>query len=265
MCEHCLRGYGPLKNVIVFCDGCNRCWHQKCHDPIIPRKLVLDPSTEWFCNECSAIKEKAERVKRVAPAQKIAKTTTKTEKPVTSTTLPIPAEQARLNYWKSLSKEDLIEILVMQSSAIALNPSSQVSNSPSQLQLPAPQPHQPTTAATGPPPTSTAPPAPSTKNTLTASYPTPNRDLSDLDPEAQDDEQQLAGDEYDDDYDDLLDEHARLYPKPGNGVQLPPESEDLGMLLEGGPEAGSGNRGTFSHQLFTAGEGQVDAAAKVDI
>ncbi len=262
LCEHCLRGYGPLKNVIVFCDGCNRCWHQKCHDPVIPRKLVIDPSTEWFCNECSAIKEQAKKVKKAAPAQKVSKTTAKAEKPATSTTLPTPAEQTRLSYFESLSREDLIELL-KQASALAPNLSLwQASTPPSQLQPPPPQSQQPTTTATDSSPNPAAPPAPSTKHTLTASYPTPNRDLSDLDPEAQDDNEQLEADDYydNDDNDELLDEHARLYPKPGNGVQLPPESEDLGILLEGVPEAGSGSRGTFSHTLLSTREGHVDAA-----
>ena len=48
-----------------------------------------------------------------------------------------------------------------------------------------------------------------------------------------------------DDYEYLYDEHATLYPKPGNGVKLPPESVDLAMLLEG-PDCK-----TFSHNLLT--------------
>ena len=52
LCERCLRGRGPVDNAIVFCDGCNLCWHQKCHDPMIPKALVLDTKAEWFCKEC---------------------------------------------------------------------------------------------------------------------------------------------------------------------------------------------------------------------
>jgi hypothetical protein len=52
LCERCLRGRGPVDNAIVFCDGCNLCWHQKCHDPSIPKELVLDKTAEWFCKDC---------------------------------------------------------------------------------------------------------------------------------------------------------------------------------------------------------------------
>lgn len=45
----------------------------------------------------------------------------------------------------------------------------------------------------------------------------------------------------DEGYDDTYDEHAALYPKVGEGVKLPPEREDLNMLLEG-PDCR-----TFSH------------------
>lgn len=60
----------------------------------------------------------------------------------------------------------------------------------------------------------------------------------------------------DDDYEYLYDEHAALYPRPGNGVRLPLESLDLAMLLEG-PECK-----TFSHNLVTeAQRGLVAASA----
>jgi hypothetical protein len=48
-------------------------------------------------------------------------------------------------------------------------------------------------------------------------------------------------DAVDEGYDGYYDEHAALYPKPGFGIQLPPESEDMHMLLEGKDSR------TFSH------------------
>ena len=50
-----------------------------------------------------------------------------------------------------------------------------------------------------------------------------------------------ANDVLDEGYDDHFDEHAALYPKPGEGIQLPPDRVDLNMLLEG-PDSR-----TFSH------------------
>lgn len=52
LCERCLRGRGPVDNAIVFCDGCNLCWHQRCHDPWIQKELVMDKMAEWFCGDC---------------------------------------------------------------------------------------------------------------------------------------------------------------------------------------------------------------------
>ncbi|ERF76246.1 hypothetical protein EPUS_04323 [Endocarpon pusillum Z07020] len=204
LCEHCLRGYGPLKNAIVFCDGCNRCWHQRCHSPMIPRKLVLDPNSEWFCTECTAIKQKPNKVVR---APKTERPPARVEEP---TPTPLPsAESSKKDYFNSLSKEHLVDLL-MQASTLA--PHLPLWQFP-----PAPSPPQPSNAPT-------PNPASSTKEDA---YPTPKNEVSDLE----------------DDYDEYEDEIAKLYPRPGSGVQLPPESEDLHMLLEG-PESR-----TFSHAL----------------
>ncbi|KAI1764291.1 CoA-transferase family III domain-containing protein [Hypoxylon sp. FL1150] len=46
------------KNQIVFCDGCNFCWHQLCHDPYIDDDFVSDESRSWFCSRCLAKREK---------------------------------------------------------------------------------------------------------------------------------------------------------------------------------------------------------------
>ncbi|CAD6501035.1 BgTH12-06735 [Blumeria graminis f. sp. triticale] len=53
LCKRCGRGHGPINNLIVFCDGCNLPWHQKCHEPIISETAVQDEGTAWFCAGCS--------------------------------------------------------------------------------------------------------------------------------------------------------------------------------------------------------------------
>ena len=204
LCEHCLRGYGPLKNAIVFCDGCNKCWHQRCHEPMIPRKLVLDPNSEWFCNDCTAHKDKAKEAQR---GQNTDDSFTAAEKEVAPSRSSV--DTARKDYFNTLPKETLVDLL-MQASALA--PDLRLWQSP-----PSSTPPQPTT---GPTPD----PAPSTKEDA---YPTPKNEPS----------------EAEDDYDEYEDEHAKLYPRPGKGIQLPPESEDLHMLLED-PDSR-----TFSHSL----------------
>lgn len=58
LCKVCTRGLSPLKNQIVFCDGCNFCWHQLCHDPYIDDDFVYNETRSWFCSRCLAKKER---------------------------------------------------------------------------------------------------------------------------------------------------------------------------------------------------------------
>ncbi|KAI1420317.1 hypothetical protein F5Y12DRAFT_773780 [Xylaria sp. FL1777] len=59
LCKVCTRGLSPSMNQIVFCDGCNFCWHQMCHDPYIDDDFVSDESRSWFCGRCLSKREKA--------------------------------------------------------------------------------------------------------------------------------------------------------------------------------------------------------------
>ncbi|KAI1825456.1 hypothetical protein F4861DRAFT_537923 [Xylaria intraflava] len=59
LCKVCTRGLSPAMNRIVFCDGCNFCWHQMCHDPYIDDDFVSNESRSWFCGRCMAKREKA--------------------------------------------------------------------------------------------------------------------------------------------------------------------------------------------------------------
>ncbi|KAI0873119.1 hypothetical protein GGS24DRAFT_464913 [Hypoxylon argillaceum] len=59
LCKVCTRGLSPNMNQIVFCDGCNFCWHQMCHDPYIDDDFVSDETRSWFCSRCLAKREKA--------------------------------------------------------------------------------------------------------------------------------------------------------------------------------------------------------------
>ncbi|KAG2028064.1 hypothetical protein GB937_000514 [Aspergillus fischeri] len=54
-CMHCQRGHSPQSNAIVFCDGCNRAWHQLCHDPPIDYDVVNVVEKEWHCRECKPV------------------------------------------------------------------------------------------------------------------------------------------------------------------------------------------------------------------
>ncbi|RKF59589.1 putative phd domain containing protein [Golovinomyces cichoracearum] len=73
LCKRCGRGHSPQNNLIVFCDGCNLPWHQKCHDPIIADDAVQVESTLWFCADCSrkkGIKSRHESPKGISWAGK---------------------------------------------------------------------------------------------------------------------------------------------------------------------------------------------------
>ncbi|KAI2629461.1 CoA-transferase family III [Xylaria nigripes] len=59
LCKVCTRGLSPNMNRIVFCDGCNYCWHQMCHDPYIDDDFVSDENRSWFCSRCVSKREKA--------------------------------------------------------------------------------------------------------------------------------------------------------------------------------------------------------------
>lgn len=62
LCEVCRKDTSPKVNRIVFCDDCDKGWHQRCHDPRVPpRFLKLD---QWFCASCTVLK--ASKVKKKA-------------------------------------------------------------------------------------------------------------------------------------------------------------------------------------------------------
>ncbi|KAJ5948535.1 hypothetical protein N7454_001842 [Penicillium verhagenii] len=57
VCVKCHRGSSPSNNQIVFCDGCNDTWHQKCHDPPIDNLVVLVASAVWLCSKCQPVEK----------------------------------------------------------------------------------------------------------------------------------------------------------------------------------------------------------------
>jgi hypothetical protein len=164
LCEYCLRGRGPTNNAIVFCDGCNLCWHQNCHDPRIPKELVLDKTAEWFCKDCVVkLKLTATKAKDTNPQQTDESTVrgvpnatevvaASTEQPVLSsnTTLKNTAVASGMprrsfdlhkhqQYFSSLSRQALIDLLLQ---AYSLAPELPIFNTAGQINAPAPPPPQ---------------------------------------------------------------------------------------------------------------------------
>ena len=62
VCKNCGRGHSPASNVIVFCDGCNKPWHQYCHDPPIRGDMAQIEEKEWFCADCTVLREEKEQL-----------------------------------------------------------------------------------------------------------------------------------------------------------------------------------------------------------
>ncbi|OIW31647.1 hypothetical protein CONLIGDRAFT_629310 [Coniochaeta ligniaria NRRL 30616] len=58
LCKKCTRMHSPASNQMVFCDGCNEGWHQRCHDPWIYDEVVKDPNEAWFCATCKAKRDR---------------------------------------------------------------------------------------------------------------------------------------------------------------------------------------------------------------
>ncbi|KAJ5913589.1 hypothetical protein N7504_002472 [Penicillium tannophilum] len=71
-CVKCHRGSSPSNNMIVFCDGCNETWHQKCHDPMIDDHVVQVADAEWRCHKCKPAQERvtAPQKEKAPPPQK---------------------------------------------------------------------------------------------------------------------------------------------------------------------------------------------------
>ena len=54
LCKLCTRMSSPSNNQMVFCDGCNDGWHQRCHDPWIDDSVIKNVNQNWFCSACQA-------------------------------------------------------------------------------------------------------------------------------------------------------------------------------------------------------------------
>lgn len=65
LCKKCTRMHSPASNQMVFCDGCNDPWHQRCHDPWIGDEIIKDPNVNWYCMVCQAKRERSQPKKKV--------------------------------------------------------------------------------------------------------------------------------------------------------------------------------------------------------
>jgi len=154
VCKSCSRGHSPTSNAIVFCDNCNKGWHQFCHDPPVGQEVLDVPERQWFCADCCVLREESSRLGGMRG---------RTE----GRALSLAEKRKHL---QGMLKEELVGLLLH---AVSANPTLQLFK-----------------------------------------------------------ERRGANGEVEDD--------VLPYPKAGNGLRLPPESEDLDLLIDD-------DTTTFSH------------------
>lgn len=69
LCKRCTRMHSPAANQMVFCDGCNDPYHQRCHDPWIEDEVVRDPDLKWYCVVCATKRERLQPRKKAVVEQ----------------------------------------------------------------------------------------------------------------------------------------------------------------------------------------------------
>ncbi|OBT46171.1 hypothetical protein VE00_02870 [Pseudogymnoascus sp. WSF 3629] len=260
LCKRCGRGHSPANNMIVFCDGCNIGWHQMCHDPVITEDVVKDETTEWFCVDCTAKrdKRKGERAK--------------TSTPKSSEDTPWAGKSAteKRAYLTSFPHSHLVDLLLQATTlhpSIPITPPSTTipSNAIRRVKVHPQQPFPPSaTAASGLFPRASANPSapinfirklPLSETSPASSTPSPAVAVPAL-PQAYTDAD--AEGEEDDNMSRESTPASPPYPRPGNGLmaRLKSDVDDLEWLVGGG---GGEEEGAFSHVVFDGGEAEVEA------
>ncbi|MCJ1376615.1 hypothetical protein MMC20_007858 [Loxospora ochrophaea] len=199
VCKNCGRGHSPKSNVIVFCDGCNTPWHQYCHDPRINEETVRVEEVEWLCGDCIVMREEKKHVEGKVGGEAVSLVEVSDSllflfpmRFAMFEKLVTDCCEQRRRYLQTLPQEQLVALLLH---ATFLHPSLPIFSSPLR--------QRPPTSAPG-----------------LSSDPISHALAEDADPLVETEEQP-----YDDR--DLL-----PYPKPGNGLQFPPESQSLALLLD---------------------------------
>ncbi|KAK2867778.1 hypothetical protein FQN49_003482 [Arthroderma sp. PD_2] len=251
ICLRCDRGHSPRCNAIVFCDDCNAPWHQFCHDPPIGDEVITVKEKEWFCGECRPVAPPNNLALQANCGSNQASNGYTGEHSSTVTSMPTSTPQTptllgssqfslteKQSYLSSLSHATLVNLLVNISDSrpdIPLFPANL-----NELHTSSFNSDTSTTASmnklTGQKAGSTALAA-SKRPFEGIPASTSNGDSNENGEEGSDEE---------------VEEH-RLYPKPGNGFRLPPDSEDLDILLEDSSST------TFSHALHGPAKAMAEA------
>lgn len=228
-CSHCQRGHSPATNAIVFCDNCNKAWHQLCHDPPIDNEVVTIQEKEWICRECKPVPSQAiyPTIVRSNPALQARPLGPPIHPPLPMPQIEVGAEgyskDERRGYLSNLSHSTLVELLVTLSDrnpSVPMFPANLKSFPASKFSY---QSAQATSADTPSSSNTTVQPANTTSEQASQSAlgPTPNSMTSSHHRDELSDESE---------YEEV--EDHRLYPRAGNGFRLPHDDNELDILQE---------------------------------
>ncbi|KAL4790751.1 hypothetical protein BDV19DRAFT_371829 [Aspergillus venezuelensis] len=263
ICFYCQRGHSPPSNTIVFCDRCNRAWHQHCHNPPIGKDVVTIAEKEWICRECKPVSNPVlyPTVVRSHPSL--------TTKPPVHAPLVIPkAEVGGANYstddrrrfLSTLSHAALVELLLGISEKhpeVPMFPTNMPTLPSSNFAM-----SRTITTADNLNPASASIPSLSTPN-LTSSDPNTNTSAAlngngttqpSTNPTAERIRRRYEESSDDDSDSEYEFQEHRLYPRAGNGILLSNDQEDLDIMQED-PECA-----TFSYALHKSGPGSVSVS-----
>ncbi|KAK3398366.1 hypothetical protein B0T20DRAFT_375803 [Sordaria brevicollis] len=111
LCKKCTRMHSPASNPMVFCDGCNEGWHQRCHDPFIASEVIRDQTRSWICSICVAKREKhlSKKQQKLAAA---AEQQQQQQQQMTRTGWADKPPQQRRAYLSTLPPQELVGLIM---------------------------------------------------------------------------------------------------------------------------------------------------------
>ncbi|OKL62968.1 hypothetical protein UA08_01566 [Talaromyces atroroseus] len=211
-CSRCQRGHSPATNSIVFCDECNGAWHQFCHDPPIDKQLIDVKEAEWFCNECRPGQRVTLLKLRLPPKKKSVSTESALGSLVCGSRFTTEEQRG---YLSSLSHASLVDMLVTLSKknpTLPIFPENMRDLRQSKFVL--------------------TPSSSSTTSILHQTLQSASSGISNTGVQMTEAQSKGTEEDSDDSGSEYEVEEHRLYPRPGNGFCLPPDEEDLDMLLD---------------------------------
>ncbi|KAF7122828.1 hypothetical protein CNMCM5793_000938 [Aspergillus hiratsukae] len=237
-CMHCQRGHSPQSNAIVFCDGCNRAWHQLCHDPPIDSDVVNVVEKEWHCRECKPVQISIVQptVVRSNPDLQARKLGAPLHHHVPCPKVEVGGErfsaEERRGYLSSLSHASLVELLVTISDrnpSLPMFPSNLKELQLSKFLFTSNISAGPVSTATTQTLTATETPVSHTEKDTTSEKPSTENTEEPL-PSASSRKRRRYESDEESEYEEFQ-EH-RLYPRAGNGFRLSLNVEDIDIMRE---------------------------------